>query len=609
MSRPIFKAVLLPLCMIVLIASSPSGNAEGPAARAIRRSDVVFMYDNPEMYEPYGCTVLGWAGGRNQQRIEEAHAAGVRQFACSVGFLTEGRRVIDFSDDFLDAACRNFAGEPFNVPWLWDHEHKGQPFRWWCTNSPLYRKYLTGRLEETMAVKPDGLHIDDYRGTSGSVTWLSGGFCRHCMAAFRKYLAGNVSQEKLRDLGIADLASFDYREFLLARGVKPEEYNNRRRRLPLAGEFYDFQVTANTAFVAEYRKQANQLRGKPVTLCVNSGLTNPQALAIASELSYFCCEVFHDASRLAPATHPIYIYKLGDGLDRPITSTASGQDWAYVYEHDKPCLVRSWAALSYALGHTLMAPHRQWCYTKQKGTHWYTGPTDQYAPLYRFVRQNARLFDGYEAVAPVGVVYDSGANRLGHGRIEPICVALAERNVPFTVVVAGDDWVDYRLDENRLDRFKAVILAAKTDWMDDRQKRLLGEVEADGRLVHWGDDARLAQLVPSPVAIEGSQHVGSQHVGSQHVMVMPRAIPADASAPMVVHLLNRHYEGKEDRMVPQNDFSIRLRQDLFAGRKLTKATLYAPGGRPVELQVHAEDERIRIEIPRLELWAILELAD
>jgi hypothetical protein len=585
--------------MFALVASSRSAGADAPAVRAIRRSDVVFMYDNPEMYQPYGCTVLGWAGGANQRRIEEAHAAGVRQFSCSVGFLTEGRGVIDFSEDFLDAACRNFAGEPFNVPWLWDHQYKGQPFRWWCTNSPLYREYLAGRLEETMAAGPDGLHIDDYRGTSGSVTWLSGGFCRHCMAGFREYLAKNVSSEKLADLGIADLSSFDYREFLLARGVKPEEYNRRRSSLPLADEFYDFQVKANTAFVAEYRKRANQLRGKPVTLCVNSGLSNPQALAIASELSYFCCEVPHDASRLAPATHPIYIYKLGDGLDRPITSTASGQDWAYVCEHNKPCLVRSWAALSYALGHTLMAPHRQWCYTQEKGTHWYVGPTEEYAPLYRFVRQNARLFDDYEALAPVAVVYDSGAIRRGQGGIEPICVALAERNVPFTVVVAGDDWIDYRLDEDCLDGFKAVILAAKTDGMDDRQKGLLEKVEANGRLVHWGDDARLAQLVPPPVAIEGSDRV----------MVVPRAIPADGDAPMVVHLLNRHYEGQADRMVPQTDFSLRLRRDLFAGRKPAKATLYALGDEPVELQLHAEDVQIRIEIPKLDLWAILELTD
>ena len=359
--------------------------AETP--RAIRRSDVVFMYDAPAAYEPYGCTVLGWAGPAQAERIEAAHRQGVRLFATSVGFRTEFAGMIDFSPEFMDAACRNFAGEPFIVPWLWDHEHKGQKAWWFCTNSPLYRQFLESRLVERMKAGPDGLHIDDYTGTASTVTWLSGCFCRHCMAGFRDYLAEHVPKEKLAALGITDLAAFDYRQFLLAKGVKPEDYQRRRASLPLADEFLDFQVKADTAYVAEYRRRAEQLRGKPLALAVNSGLGDPLALAIAPELSYFCCEVSQQAAGLAVPTHPVSIYKLADGLDRPVTSTASGQDWAYVAEHKRPCLVRTWIALSYAFGHNFMAPHRQWCYTKEKGTHWYDGPTEEYAWLYRFVRE------------------------------------------------------------------------------------------------------------------------------------------------------------------------------------------------------------------------------
>ncbi len=200
-----------------------------PPPRTLRHSDVVFMYDDPKQYEPYGCTVLGWAGWAGAKHIEEAHAKGVRLFATSVGFLTESSRVIDFSPDFLDAACRNFEGQPFVVPWLWDQKHKGQPAWWWCTNSPLYRKYLKMRLAEVMKAQPDGLHIDDYRGTSGAVTWLSACFCRHCMAGFREYLGKAVPKEKLAALGIKDLDGFDYRQFLLDRGVKPEDYQKRRK--------------------------------------------------------------------------------------------------------------------------------------------------------------------------------------------------------------------------------------------------------------------------------------------------------------------------------------------------------------------------------------------
>ena len=591
------RRVCLPL---VLLATTTVASAQTPdePTRFIRRSDVVFMYDNPDQYEDYGCTVLGWAGSGNAQRIEQAHRLGVRWFSTSVGFLTEFKRVIDFNEEFMDAACRDFSGKPFIVPWLWDdnHRHKGQPAWWWCTNSPLYREYLDSRLKQVAAAKPDGLHIDDYRGTSGSVTWLSGGFCRHCMAAFRKYLAKNVAKEKLAELGIDDLDGFDYRQFLIDRGVKPEEYNGRRSSLPLAAEFYNFQVTSNTAFVAEYRRRAEKLRGKPMSLCVNSGLTNPQALAIAPQLSYFCCEVGHYASRRAVPDHPVYIYKLADGLARPVTSTASGQDWAYIMEHNLPGLVRTWTALSYSHGHNLMAPHRQWCYTKEKGTHWYDGPTDEYAPLYRFVREQAELLDRYEAVAPIAVVYDNATRRKGRGDIEPICIDLARRNVPFTVVIAGDDWLDYRLDADRLKRFKAVVVTEQLD-MAGPQRKLIEAVRDDGRLVVWPDKELLDKLVPAPVTVEGSPHVG----------VVVRAIPDDDKAPIVVHLLNRRYDGEQDAIVPQKNITVRLTRDVIGDRRLVGAVLHTPTAEPQSLTVTVDDAGISISVPELSLWGILEL--
>ncbi len=584
------------LVLLTTIATAAASLAEGAPQRPIRRSDVVFMYDNPKMYEPYGCTVLGWAGRADAKHIEQAHAEGVRQFSTSVGFRTEGRGMIDFSDDFLDAACRDFAGEPIRVPWLWDHEYKGHPFYWWCTNSPLFRAYLEGRLVSVMKAKPDGLHIDDYTGTAGTVTWLSGCFCPHCMAAFREYLAKNVSQEKLTELGVTDPATFDYRQFLLDRGVKPEDYRRRRASLPLASEFHDFQVKAVTAFVVQYRKRAEEIRGRPLTLCVNSGLTRPNTLVIAPHLSYFCCEVGHNAAGLKVPTHPVYVYKLADGLDRPVTSTASGQDWAYVNEHNRPGLVRTWIALSYAHGHNFMAPHRQWCYNKEKGTHWYTGPADQYAWVYQFVRRSARLLDGYEAIAPVAVVYDNAARRQGKGNVEPICAELAQKNVPFTVVAAGDDWLGYRLDADRLARFKAVIVT-KDPAMDEPQRKLINQVERDGRLVVWPDEGRLQKLVPAPVVVEGSEHVG----------VVPRAIPGDEAAPVVLHLVNRQYDGQKDAMVPQKDFTVRLRHELVGSRTFANATLHAPKGAPRTLKTASDAEFTTLTVPELDLWAILEL--
>jgi hypothetical protein len=56
-------------------------------------------------------------------------------------------------------------------------------------------------------------------------------------------------------------------------------------------------------------------------------------------------------------------------------------------------------------------PHRQWCFTDQKGTHWHTFPVEAFAPMYHFVRDQARHLDGFEAVeglkltVPPGVLH------------------------------------------------------------------------------------------------------------------------------------------------------------------------------------------------------------
>ena len=594
------KAVLAMALAALWGAVSPTAPAEAdaPSRRAVRRSDVVFFIDNPAMYEPYGCTVVGWGGAPKADRVQGAHEKGVRLYATAVAFRTAFHRVMDFSDDYLDAACRDFSGEPFAVPWLWDHEYKGQPVWWGCTNSPLYHEYLEDRLAKSMGAGPDGLHIDDYSGTAGAVTWLSGGFCRHCMAGFREYVAEHVPPAKLAELGITDVSTFDYRQFLLDRGVTPDDYKRRRSSLPLADEFFDYQIHANTEYVRAFHQRACELRGKPVTLSVNSGLSSPTSLAIAPYVSYFCCEVGQNASSRATPKHPIYVFKLADGVDRPLAVMGSGQDHAFIMERNLPGLVRTWIATAYAFGHAFVAPHRLWCYTKEKGTHWYSGPTEEYAWLYQFVRHNARLFERYEAIAPVAVVYDNAARRRGKANIEPICVALAEKNVPFTVVVAGDDWLDYRLDADRLARFRAVVVP-KDLAMDQTQRELIDRVEADGRLVEWPDEVALAKLVPAPVVVEGSEQVG----------VVPRAIPGDATAPVVVHLLNRQYDGEKDAMTRQRGFTLRLRRDLLAGRKPTKAVLHAPNAEPVSLDLTSNDQHVAVTVPELELWGVLELGE
>jgi hypothetical protein len=202
---------------------------------------------------------------------------------------------------------------------------------------------------------------------------------------------------------------------------------------------------------------------------------------------------------------------------------------------------------------------------------------------------------GVVAGAAAGV-YDNAARRRGRCDIEPVCSALAESNVPFTVVVAGDDWLDYRLDAFRLEQFRAVVVAGEPAVVR-AQRELLERVRASGRLVTWPDRGALEKLVPRPVAVDGGKDV----------LAVVRARPGDAAASVAIHLLNRRYDADSDGTVVQQDLTFRLRRDLLGGRAFSRAVLHVPRAAPRELSVTANAEQITVRVPALGLWDIVEL--
>ena len=579
-----------------LTASTLAEGRHSPV-RAIKHSDVVFMYDNPDMYEPYGCTVLGWAGSQSPDRIRLAHQRGVRLFAVSIGFRTEFARMIDFTPQFMEATCRNFAGEPFIVPWLWDHKHKEQPAWWFCTNSPLYREYLYSRLRQVIASGADALHIDDYTGTAGAVTWLDACFCPSCMSGFREYLKRKLSQERLEELKLGDLSKFDYHQYLIEQGITPEKYHTQRAQLPLATEVLDFQVKSATQFVAEFREKANEWKGSHMPLAVNSSLVGPINLAITPYVDYFCCEVDHQAGKRQVPLHPIYVYKLADGLDRPVTSTASGGDWADVAANNLPGLVRTWIALSYAFGHNFMAPHRQWCYTREKGTHWYSGPVEEYAPLYRFARSNAEILDDFESIAKVAVVYDSHSQRQGKGQIEPICTALAELNVPFTIVVQGDDWLPgYNLREFDLAQYAAIVIPQNLAPSADLEQ-VLSSPSVQKNFVRWKSPQDAVALADRWIRLSPEK---------QLFVTVRRHLREKRLA---VHLVNRQYDPARDAVTPVQNVVITLDRAILPGPPANSqlGTVRSFSEQSGSVEVRANAEHVELNVPAVDLWTIVEL--
>ena len=587
---------------VILVAISLAAAALAAERSApLKHSDVVFMYVAPvDTYKAYAGTVVDWGGHPGddadiarfaESRVRPAHDLGM-EYVAGVGMVTEFARFIDREPEWEKCICLTVEGERIKVPWLWDHSHKGVPAYWFCTNSPPFRKFLEDMVVLAMKTGADGLHVDDHLGTAGS-GWSGGCYCAYCMAAFREYLRGNVSPEELAKAGVTSLDGFDYRAFVLK---WQQDHPGSKEAKPLQHEFAVFQARAAAGVMAGLRDLGQRTAGKPIKMSANAGMPSATHLIDYESLDYFCCEVNHEAPQQKPSDHPLVGYHLAEGFGRPVVATAAGQDWAFIKEHSLPGLVRQWIAEAYASGHYFMVPHHQWCYTQEKGTHWYDGRPEDFAGLYQFVRSNAPLFDDHEPVVRVGVLYSNTAYRNGDRSFDAICQALARANVPFGVAAAGDEFVPKALTAEDLARFDTLITFASAK-LDERSAAAVDAWAKKGRLIVWRDEADLLGQVASPVAVEGAEHI----------WVLPRARPGGGARSLVCHLVNRNYDAAKDGPSPLKDVTVELRR-VLDGPRPRRCTLYQPGEAPVELQVDADADRIRVTVPELELWGVLAFA-
>ena len=414
-SHPTLAPTLACLSTLLLVAV-PTLGADKPSTKTpvLKHSEIVFMFvGNNEEYKAYGATFVAWGGATDAKQVHRHRDQGIR---CTghMWCLTAGPK-LTHEDPKIRAACAvDIEGKPVEVPWQFDNTYKGTKTYFGCTNNPDYRELLRNRVRDVMKGKPDGLHIDDHLGAAAAAWHHAGGMCDHCMAAFRTYLKTHATPQELQAAGVNDLNTFDYRNLVRKYATTRAECRNwkTQQKIPLWSTFKQFHLHAAAENVRELGKLAEEVAGHPVTLSANAGISHEPHRYVVKYLTHVICEVPQRASAgTARPEEALTAYRLATEYGKPLAATASGQDWAFAKANACDDLVRSWIALAYAHGQRFMTPHprRQWCFTKELGTHWYEAPVEAFAPVYQFIKRNADCFDGLEAVEVKGLAQPAKA--------------------------------------------------------------------------------------------------------------------------------------------------------------------------------------------------------
>ena len=594
---------------------------------ALKRSDVLITRPcGMDVYRRYRATGLGWGFLPEPDRrglppdeemmrdVDEAHRCGVT-FQGRVELDADWMGMIDFDSNFMESTVRDLNDRPA-ITW-WTHRYKGHPPYFFCTNAPGYRHYLMYQVRRVMEAGTDWLMIDSAIPTIASLNARYGGcFCQHCMAGFREYLKSHLGAADRISWAIDDLESFNYRDFLLAHGFTDERYRSEilafPAAIPLAKAYFDFQWREVNALFREFKRYAQEFR-IDVPMSSNSPFYWAEFMYAVDAHDFYTNEMQYlpPEEEILP-TDPIYTFKLADGLGRLLAITGVPRAFEPCRLNDRPGHIRLWIAQAYAHGHVFMAPDKMWTLRDAgEPDRWYHSEPGDYELLYHFIRDYPELFDGYASVATVALIFSNKSVRKflgdrlssghlgGQNRSAPrtdlaqACFALSRANVPFHLIVAGDDWVEDRLLPADLSPYRAVVRFEPSYLTAVQESKLLS---AGDRLLTWSGASDLLDSVGGAIHVAGADNVSAQL----------RHRPGQPDAPVICHLLNSNYYLQSDAYLNLRDVELTIAGDLL-DRVFSLATLYAPGEAPREINCRAVGMDTVVSLPNLDMWAIIKL--
>lgn len=198
--------------------------------------------------------------------VDRQHAAGKLVWA-ALRPLTHMGRMLEFvlnDPDLQQAACLDLNLKPIPVGWMvkGPYHKTVPPFN--CSNHPNYRAWLEQQMEFFVQADVDGVMVDD--GGGSPFAYRHGGcFCEYCIRGFRKYLRDRYSDKQLREKGVDDPKSFDYRRYTLQRFGDLDSYKKQLRQGnggPMSGDFRRFLRESDVELFRGLQAYSSKLRGR-----------------------------------------------------------------------------------------------------------------------------------------------------------------------------------------------------------------------------------------------------------------------------------------------------------------------------------------------------------
>jgi len=531
-----------------------------------------------------------------------------------------------YPQTYQQAMVKRLDGSNLEIKWFPGHY-------FFSTHHPLFREYIEWQIKdvafygsESSVNRVDAILFDSQHSNPAQY-YLGGDFGDHCMGNFNIWLTENYTENELSTLGIDDISTFHYGNYLKNAGYTVSQYESEASNIPnlvpLNNEFRHFLQDWNNSYLAELVKFTDEVaktKGYPfkegtghIEVGTSSPIFDPYwngiRMPFNDEFDFYVQEFNHRAIDQKISSDVMLMYKLAEAIRKPLALTALPYpDWNFMVDNPEAVdLVRTWIAQAYANGANFMAPEHMWAYQGAL-QRYYDPAVGDYDYIYTWINEKSFMFDGFESVANVGLVYSHSAyrkNQYDELDVFSAATGLIEQNIPYKLLIAGDDWwPKYLTDTDQSNDMNNFSVIVKTHFngtaLDTEQTDKLNSYS--NKVVSWSDTSEIQHLLPQEMSVNAAK-----------IALFPRentALNATMNnSPRIMHLVNRDYNADTSTLVPKNNFTVTINDSLFNGvNEGFVGAAYSRAGQATQyLDVYYKKGISSVKIPTLKSWGLVEL--
>ncbi len=542
-----------------------------------------------EVATSYHATHLLWVYGSETGYMRRAQAAGLRYQATLNGLQGQAQSTTNRANAG-DPSGRHEDLDGNKITPHWMVTFGPRTFTG-CCNHPAFRKLFFDDAKRLVDADVDSLHVDDWEMNASWVRHAGVCFCDACRAGFREWLAGHRTPAEIKSLGIDDIAAFDYRAHLKSHGVPDAAaYRKQFRDLPLTPAFIDFQIESMRAFYRDFRARLDAWSpDRYIPVSVNGLLAPLRPDRVLYDVDVI--DFLHGESSQNPDFQTALEF-----LSGAQAAAAAGLTQVISPIPRSTARTRAAIATTYALGQPHLVPWDLYMGSDATGIQpRYFGTREQYGDLYDFIHAHRELLDALRPVAEIGLLVNADEP----GAAAEHCLKLAARQLPFRLVLGASRQARLPVTPETLNGLRLLLELSPIDSFCPDDRAVLDAARASGLL-------RLVPASADLVALGRTLGLGLLRVeGPENLYAFIRADPVRGTR--AIHLVNWNLGGDAtERAETYRHVSLALLQPERWGT-ITRAVWHAPGEASVELAPERHAECVRLTVPHLSTWGILEI--